>query len=348
MRLYNGGGRIKVLADYHHGNLYNSFHMLFEERLGYELYRPIGMDWLIHGFFKIAEPYGNARDTVDQYLAIDNREWDAYKRLNGNYRLEDDVYHIYDRENGFTHKAITLSTFRKMQFDLVIASYPSHGDWKELLKFQPNAKFVMQLGNEGQNTDAANVLCSTTEFLPKENQRVYYYHQEFDLSDYRYEPPISNNKISSFVVLLPERERFIGFKKAMPEYDWKAYGPGAIDGIMGDGKGISTEMRKSAFGYHNKPQGDGFGHVIHKFYASGRPCIVNYGAYAHRLAGKLLIPDVTCINLDEPFDTVCKKIRFFSRPSEHKKMCKAAYVRFKEVVDFDREAKEIKDWLRVV
>lgn len=336
---------MKVLADYHHGNLYYSLHLLFTKRLGIELYRPIGLDWFFKGWWRVAEPYGNAQDTIDQYLGINNRRWDAYKNLNGDYKLNDDIYHIYDPENNFFHNAITFDKFKEMKFDYIVATFPTHEDWEKLLQYQPNAKFIMQLGNEGQTTRTKNVMCSTNEFVPSSHQNTFFYHQEFDLTDYRYTPPKNHNKVSSFVVLLPEREKFLSFKEAMPDFDFRAYGPGAIDGILSDGEGISTEMRDSAFGYHNKPQGEGYGHIIHKWYASGRPCVVNYNMYKNKLAGKLLIPDVTCINLDESFDNVVKKIRYFSEAGRHKKMCENAYNQFKKVCNFESEGKDFKKWL---
>jgi len=55
---------VRVLADYHHGALYYSFHLLFEERLGFELYRPIGYEWFKRGFWK----YSRNPQVIRQYL----------------------------------------------------------------------------------------------------------------------------------------------------------------------------------------------------------------------------------------------------------------------------------------
>ncbi|MCJ7634401.1 hypothetical protein MUP77_18670, partial [Candidatus Bathyarchaeota archaeon] len=64
-----------VFVELHHGDLFFSLHLLFEERLEMNLFRPIGMAWFEKGFFKIAEPYGNAPDTIDQFLGVPNAAW---------------------------------------------------------------------------------------------------------------------------------------------------------------------------------------------------------------------------------------------------------------------------------
>src|SRR5258706_14059099 len=106
---------MNVLVDYHHGNLYHSLHLLFEKRLGFKLFRPIGMQWAEQGWWKVHEPYGFALDTAGQYLDINDKHWDSYKNLNGDYKLKDDIYHVYDPENKFQHKAVTLEKFKEMQ-----------------------------------------------------------------------------------------------------------------------------------------------------------------------------------------------------------------------------------------
>jgi hypothetical protein len=314
----------------HQGALYKSLHLLFEKRLGYQMYRPIGLDWFTHGYWKIAEPYGNAEDTIGQYLAIDSREWDSRKRLNGDYKLKDDIYHIWDPENKIHHKAITFEKFKQMQFDIVVASHPLHGNWSEL-----NPNFVMQLGNEGQDTNAHKVLSSVWAYKPKEGQDVMYYHQEFDLNEFRYEPPTNHNTINSFVWGCPEAETFDIYKSNLPEF------------IMNrePSSDLANDMRKSAFGWHIKPA-DGFGHLLHNWYSVGRPVIIRGSYYEGKTGGLLLEDGVTCIDLDKhSFDENIELIRYWSEPDNHIKMCQNVSKRFKEVVDFDRESSEIKVWL---
>lgn len=327
---------MNVLVDYHHGQLFNSFHLLFK-RLGYTLYRPIGMDWFTNGYFRVAEPYGNAPDTIGQYLDINDRHWDSYKNLNGDYKLEDDIYHIYDPENKITHNAVTFEKFKMMSFDLIVASHPLHENWVELLKYQPNAKFIQQLGNEHQTTNAKNVLSSVWQYEPLEGQNVIYYHQEF--KDLGYTPPTNHNTINSFVLSMPEAETFDIYKSALPEFEMKAYGMGSPDGPVED---LVKSMRESAFGWHIKFW-DGYGHLIHQWACLGRPLIIKGDYYKGKTGGLLLEDGVTCIDLDKhSFEENIRLIKEASKPINHIRMCKAMRKKFEEVCDFEKEAKQIQ------
>ena len=335
---------MKILTDYHHGNLYYSLHLLFEKRLGHELYRPIGTDWLTRGWWKVAEPYGNNPDTVKQYLGIDDRHWDAHKNLNGNYKLKDDIYHIYDLENKISHKAITFDTFRGMKFDLIIGTHPLHNNWVNLRQYHQKSKFIMQIGNENQVSDARNILCSTLDFKPTPDQHFIRYHQEINLDDCKYVPPKNHNKVKSFVVALPDPGVYEMLKAKLPEFEFRAYGVGSPDGTV-SGYKIPKMMQDSAFGYHVKPL-DGFGVVIHKWALSGRPLIVKGSYYTGKLAEPLLIDGVTCIDLDKhTLEESVRMIRESAKPENHRKMCRAMYENAKKIIDYDREAREVKKWL---
>lgn len=335
---------MNVLVDYHHGNLLYSLYLLLEKRLGWKMYRPIGLDWFTQGYWKIAEPYGNAQDTINQYLATDDRTWDAYSALNGGSWKEEDIYRIKDLENNFIHRAITFEKFKEMEFDLIIATHPLHNNWGELIQFQPKAKFVMQLGNEGQTTNAVNVLCSNADFQPQSYQNFIRYRQEFDLTDYKYESPTNHNKITSFVVSLPEPETYEKYKSSLPEFEFKAYGVGSPDGTV-SGNTISQRMKENAFGWHIKPA-DGYGHVIHKWFACGRPIITRASYYKGKMAEPLIIDGITAIDLDKrSFEDNIAFIKEMAKPENHFKMCVNAFNRFREVVNFDKEAQEVQVFL---
>jgi hypothetical protein len=339
---------MNVFVDLHHGGLYKSLKMLFEDRLGWNLYRPIGLDWFNEGYWKIAEPYGNDPGCVAQYLDINNFGFSSFKNLNGDNYFKDGVYYIKDHAEDFEHKAITLKQFKMMQFDIVISSYQAHDyPYEDLVKrYQPKAKLISQIGNINQTTHLNNVMSSSLEFKPFGYQRCIYYHQEFDLNVFKYQPPQESKKISSFVNLLPEAETFWEYKNALPEFETKAYGIGCPDGTLGTPELIAEEMIKSQFGWHIKPGGDGFGHVIHNWFACGRPIITKKAYYAEKMADPLMQDRVTCIDLDrhtkqENLDL----IRKFSQGEEYIKMCQNVYHRFREVVNYDNEFKQIKTFL---
>lgn len=341
---------MKILADYHHGGLYHSLHLLFEKRLGWELYRPIGLDWFSNGYWRIAEPYNNAQDTINQYLSISNQHWDSFKCLNGDYVLNNEIYHIFDGENKFHHKAITLETFKKWKFDAVISTYPSHDKrWKELKDlYQPQAKYVVQIGNEGQTTDESSVLTSSYAFRGVAGQKVCFYHQEFETELFSPKDEADKNTVTSFVVLLPERELYLKYQMSLPEFTFKAYGPGAIDGNLGTKELLASTMRSSMWGWHVKPA-DGYGHIIHNWYACGRPIITRGNYYAGKTGGLLLEDQKTCIDLDKhSFEDNLMLIRYWSKPENYKTIRQNAINRFKEVVDFNKEASRVKEFLSII
>ena len=61
---------MRIFADYHHGGLYHALHILFCERMGFELYRPIGFEWAERGYWK----YSENPPTIAQYLDPKNCE----------------------------------------------------------------------------------------------------------------------------------------------------------------------------------------------------------------------------------------------------------------------------------
>lgn len=333
---------MNVLTDWHNGGLYNSLYLLFEKRLGWDLYRPIGIDWFTNGFWRIAEPYGNAAVTIGQYLDINTLPYVPYKNLNGGAEEVDGIYQVYDPENRITHKAVTFEKFKTMKFDYIIATHPLHETWGGLLQFQPNAKFIMQLGNETQETSAKNVLSSVWAYTPKPEQKIIFYHQEFSLDDFRYEPPINHTLIRSFVHLLPDKGYFDIYKSSLKEFTMEAYGIGTERGPSMD---LAGQMRESAFGWHIKPA-DGYGHVIHNWFACGRPIITRGDYYKGKTGGLLLKDGFNCIDLDKhSFEDNLNMIRYWSLPERHEEMCRNAFNTFKEVVDFDKEAEQIKIFL---
>lgn len=342
---------MKVFADFHHFDLYYSLQLLFEKRLGFELYRPIGTEWATSGYWKIAEPYGNNPDTVRQFLGLDTHKWESGKFLNGDYHLEDGVYYIFDPIHQNHQKAITLETFSQMDFDLVISSIPAHDvSFSQLIRDRmPRAKHIAQMGNSYQTTDVKNVMCSCSPYPVPEDKNVVFYHQEFPLDVFSYKEPIQTNLVSSFVNCLPKQDVFNLFEASLPELKFSSYGIGNRDGTVTGLQGIADIMQNSLFGYHVKPGGDGFGHIIHNWFASGRPVIIEGNDYRDKLAGNLLQDGVTCVDLDKhSFNESIDLIRRYSEPGLHKYTCEQVRKRFDEVVNFDQEENLIKSFLESI
>lgn len=342
---------MKILADCHHGDLYNSLELLFEDRLGFELYRPIGMDWFYGGYWKIAEPYGNDINTVKQFLDINNLPWSPYGNLNGGNFKDGDVYKIFDPRYDRYQKAITLETFSNMDFDLVISSIPAHDiSFEQLIKDKMSkAKHIAQMGNVYQTTEVKNVMCSTMPYTVPPDKNVVFYHQEFPLKTFVYKDPEPSTIVSSFVNCLPKPEQFSLFEINLPDLKFASYGIGNRDGTVTGLNQIAGIMQNSLFGYHVKPGGDGFGHIIHNWFASGRPVIVGGNDYRDKLAGNLLLDKVTCIDLDQhSFNESLDLIKHYSEPELHKFTCKQVRKRFDEMVNFDEEEKRIRLFLEAI
>lgn len=343
---------MKVFTDLHHGDLYHSLYLLFVKRLGWELYRPIGTEWATEGYWKIAEPYGNHPDTIRQFLGLDTHKWEKYSFLNGDYVLEDEIYQIYDPVSQSHQKAITLQKFKEMDIDIVLSTYQPHdASFAELIqRYKPKAKHIVQMGNIYQSTDAQNVMCSTIPFEVPQGKNVVFYHQEFDLNTFCPFPLSSEKRITSFVNCLPQPEIYNYYKDQLRQVEMKAYGASCPDGTITGHGNIAKIMQESSFGYHVKPFGDGFGHIIHNWYAVGRPVLTYIGDYKDKLAGGLLEDGVTCFDLGKRShdETIALVKKTLSDPEKLQTMCDASYHRFKQLVDYNKEFEDIKKFLDIV
>jgi len=347
---------MKVLADFHHQALFHSLYRLFETRLGWELYRPIGKEWWEQGFWKVY----NHPNTAEQFLGlhqgtevphdVHGDPLPEVERKNLHYTIEDGVYYIKDLTFGTTHRAVRLDKFREMDFDIVIASMPQHVvPYQTLIQqCQPHAKLVFQMGNNWQippGVQNAMVSARIDGYHPGHNQQIVSYHQEFDLDVFKYEPPKFHNIINSYVHYMKKPSLFTNVMSALPGWVGTTYGAGMQLQLQG-APAVANAMKDSAFTWHYKPGGDGYGHVLYSSYACGRPAVV-YGAhYRGCLASELLQDGVTCIDTSIRTGTeIVEALKYHSEPERHAKMCENAYNRFRECVDFDLEEGRLRLFL---
>lgn len=330
---------MNVFADEHHDALYQFLRILFERRLGWNLYRPIGYEWHRNGIWR----YSNKAEVIDQYLRIPDDA--VYK---------DGIYYIPERRHNEIDKCITFDRFREMKIDLVIGSVAEHeGSFATIARLHWNKpKFIRVIGNWGEPIDfnySKNIIATARTIPIPEWINVVFCHQEFDLNVFHYKPPEVRNSIKNFMNCLPDSRDFpmwYQYKALLPEFDWKMHGILGEDGIIGNVKEMVPAIHSSTFIWHVKYGGDGFGHVVHNAYACGRPLITKRSYYADKLGGELMIDGKTCIDLDAHItEENVRLIREFAQPEKHNWMCENAYKRFKEVVDFDREFEEIKKFL---
>lgn len=313
-----------VFVDRHHDSLFNSLIILFEKRLGWKLSTQAGMAWYQEGLWDVF-PHPS---TAEQYLL---RE--------------------VEKEHG-----ITLEQFKDTKFDVLLCSIPTHVNiWLKLKElYQPQAKLIFQVGNVwpfDHSFPIKNILASAV--VPQlMGFNVLQYHQEFDLNSFHYEPVKEGRKIYSFTNCLntvdlyrPDWDLFLQLESLLPEWTFKSYGGQTRDGAISP-LDVAAKMREATFIYQCKTKGDGFGHVIHQAAAVGRPLITRFSDYEDKLA-ECLIDEITSISVDHATpETIANMIReTWDSGLTPITRGKNIYQKFKDNVDFEYEAEQIKQFL---
>jgi hypothetical protein len=368
-----------VFCDFHHASLLQSFIMLFEGRLGGNVYRPIGMEWAEQGYWKVYDHPATQQQflTLNQgYRPIDgtpplNQFTEAVK-LPPHMQITPGVYFCNDIDSGQYNKAVTLEAFFKLPIDIVIASLPYHIEpFKRLCELHPNKpKLIYQIGNAWtvEAGLAPNVMASALIHNLPPNIHFISYHQEFSQKDFyaheahaatiggahckcMFHEPEQN--IYSFVNVFNGQDHFAAdwqlfqqVEAKMLEWNFKSFGGQCRDGAIGPSNVLGNKMREAKFIWHTKYGGDGYGHVIHNAMSVGRPLIIKKEYYRGKMADALLEDGVTCITIDGlgP-DEIVAKIKQYSAPEVYYPMTAAVRARFEQVVDFNKEAKDLQLFL---
>ena len=337
---------LRILADYHHHDLWESLELVFTDRFGWDLYRPIGMDWFDAEYWNFERAWhGDA--VAKQYL----EPWGS----------DTDVR--FDPSHERYQKLLTLEQARDQPPDLVIASVAHNHEGLARFAREVGAKFALHLGNVRFSSidmsedrwdlaDFGIVTSILPDSVPKPHVVV---HQEFSLTDFRHEDPPDGFRVSSFVNCFPEnRDAYAGWKQvasSRPAYDWRVYGAyGSVPedewaaGNINRCAGVGDAMRASHVAWHTKQWSDGFGHVIHDWFAVGRPVIGHEAYYRNQLAGPLWQEGVTSFDItDKSVHEVANLVdRLYGDPDLRLRMGEAAAARFRDVVDFDAEAQKIR------
>jgi hypothetical protein len=339
-----------VLVDRHHHALFHAMQRLFEDRLGYTVYTPLGHEWWDEGYWRFGEGYGDDR-LAQQFLSLDRPgEWtpDSHKPCCREF-VGYDAHHP-DRPI----RGIELTPALDREWAFVVATVQDNQQGFKRFADRVGARYVLQVGNTNQHVDwSLDPLALVSSEVPIRGKGIVI-HQEMDPvfqynnpSEKVYDPPVL---IPSFVNCFgstPCHRPFIELRDLLPQMTFCDHGIDGRDGNIETVAAIADEMALSLFGYHDKVQGDGFGHVLHDWAAIGRP-LIGHGNHYTGLMGEVFWQDgVTCIDLDKHTVTeAAQMIRDIAAdPPRHREMCRAIRAVFDANVDFAAEAERVREFL---
>jgi hypothetical protein len=318
---------MKVLIDYvGHADLYYSAHLLFEKRLGWELFRPEdrGGSWLDTGLWTSTLP----PDAV----------------VNGS----DIVMGIHE----YSQHVVSFEEFRNIKFDFIVTtSWENEIALSRLTQlYQPQAKFIRHMNNIKEPPNLAkNILLSTLTPMPSGYRHIQYHPEHKDT----YQPDFSvipEKKIYSFFNNMPSYKdvilKWTQYQKLLSDYEFKMYGMNAIDGSIPQ-QDLHNKMREAMFIWHTKPHG-GCGYVARQALFSGKPLIVDktYCFNYDTLAQNYLVDGINCIDIkDKSNQQVLNELHEWAKPDRYTERCQAALAKTKQLINFEQEAVRIKEWL---
>lgn len=314
------------------------------------------MEWFENGYWDIAKPYQNSPDTIKQYLDIrpDYYPVDGTTPLNKVTTEHATHFEIEELAHNYTQKALTFQQFLDTDIDIIIASIPDHWHTYTKLrdKYKPTAKVICQMGNMFNEVHDAlkgtikNFMSSTIEFSVPKSVNAVFYHQEINTDIFKPSYDAQMTKVTSFVNLLPKPEIYHTYRQALSTYEFRAYGASCPDGFIHNIKDVAKIMQQSAYGFHIKPMGDGFGHVWFGWALCSRPLITNFSDYRDKLGGEVFEHKKTGIDLEQ--GTVKENIELikkFSEPERWHKLSEAMQKKTAQFVNYDNEADKIKRFL---
>lgn len=344
---------MKVLADRHHTDLYRSLILLFENRLGWNLYRPIGMEWYHEGYWKVYDHpataaqflgiglaevmtiHGESATTVFGKDAVVNR--DATQVDTGLYRIGEE-------------KGITLDAAKAIGFDIILSSTPAHFFVYEKFRqtYCPHAKHIFQMGNNwAVPAGAHNVLNSTRVSVPAGVNHVFY-HQEFELDQFDWSPPEDSRRMIN-MMHYQQGHRLYQFNQLaqyLREMGWTVMDHGAGN-AHGSVDNVYSAMRETGWLWHNKVGGEGYGFNIHHATAMGRPVVCDLALYRGMTAELVLEDRVSCLDMaNMPISSVADEMEMIVQNQQHVSLARSTWEKFRRVVDFDEECEKIKVFMK--
>jgi hypothetical protein len=342
---------MRVLIDRHQADLFYAMQLLFEDRLGIEVYTPVGYEWFDEGYWQFGHQH-LGRALADQYLNIDAKyELTAPFTDYGRFGQSPNEQIYITRDPAHPDRIIRCVTLDQFQalgdWSHIVATVQDNQAGFARLAGEVGAKYVYQIGNTRQECDwSLDPLALVSSEVPILGRGVRM-HQRFDHdTTFRYRPrPGPQHTISSFVNLMPrlvDWPLWLGYQTYLPEFTTRTYGIDGLDGNLHPVEAIAEAMAASAFGLQLKPTGDGFGHVLHNWAAIGRPLIGRASYYGGQIGARFWQDGVTCIDLDQrsPDENAAMIRDIYADASRYRAMCEAIRAEF-DRIDWDGEAREI-------
>lgn len=336
--------RLRALVDRHHAGLLESLLCLLDDRLGFDVYVPVGMEWWDAGYWEFGKQHWGDDRLARQFLEPDHH----WERDGLNLISEGDWFTQDPEFPGRWVAGASLARAHELGFDVVLSTLPDNYEGYARFAREKGARFVVQVGNTGQESRRETEPDVTIDST-REHPHAIQYHQEWDKDGLFMAtplPPQHENLAASFVNCMPSmgaRWRDLqGFEKSVWPGRVAVHG---IDGPAGNVKPIGEMariMKQSEFGYHVK-NGDGFGHVVHYWASVGRPLVGSASSYAGRLAGDLWEEGVTSVSTDglRPHEVARRVLAIREDADRYAAMCQEIRRRVDARVDFAAEAAEI-------
>jgi hypothetical protein len=329
---------VNILTDQHHADLLYGLQRLFTDRLGYALYVPKGHEWWDSGIWQFGRAIADDDRLARQYLDLDS----TYREVDHGVWVSFDHGHPERPIYG-----VTLPRAREMDWAAVMCSVQENQPGFHALAGELGARYLYHIGNARQQVswDLEPLVLNAAE-APMEGRGTYI-AQEFDIhSTFRYVPPLRRDRIVSFVNLLPlipECWEPLENLRKLTGWECRSFGHSCPDGNLHPVAHVADEMSRAGFAYHDKPTGDGFGHIIHNWAAVGRPLIGHARYYAGQRAEPLWEDGVTCIDLDRHSEAEAAEIITSMSAYTHERMCEAIRERLESIVDFGNDARKVRE-----
>ena len=328
---------MRVLVDRHHADLLYSLQRLFEDRLGFELYVTLGHEWWDEGYWRFGEVWGDDR-LARQFLDTN----DTYREVEPGLFLTFDPCHPERPLYG-----VTLERARGWSWDVVLATVQDNQKGFARFASESGAKYAYHIGNTRQEVDwSLDPLALNASDSPMQGQGVligqeFDYQTTFRYRDPRYDTP---TRITSFVNLLPLIPESWGplaeLQKLLP-VEYRSFGHECPDGNLTPVGAVAEEMSRATWAYHDKPTGDGFGHIIHNWAAVGRP-LIGHGRYYQGQRAEVFWQDgITCIDLDKHTVLEAAQMLASVTQEQHEQMCRAIRSTLEQVYNPERDARAV-------